>query len=344
MFLRYRPATLRDLGECQSCLRDSFAFDKTTRPALISLWRDLMQSDQGRAAVIEDISAASGSRILWFCFKVFASDEQAEYFKWEAPPFLGRNLMELHRQKLPLPLMTPDQLRKANAPNGSGVTMVVLNSGFAPSVLEDTEKMALISDKVIDFNCYFVAGYNLNEVLLELYDDFSFAWARGAGYHPRSDYSPYYERRDTHTELEKNCPRPQLWGVNREEGHQGIGTVAGIVFKYQTPQFYFRPADQEMLMWALASATDAELAEELCLSPNTIKRRWKTIYERVEMVNPTLFEHVFRTGESGSGERGSERRRHLLNYLKQHPEELRPLPKAKDQVSGASANKLRTKS
>jgi hypothetical protein len=330
MFLRYRPATLRDLKECQFCLRDSFAFDEQTRPLLISLWRDLMQSGQGSAAVIEDVSAVPGSRIQWFCFKVFADEEQGNYFKQDAPPFLARNLLERKQQGLPLPLMTAEQLRRANSPEGAGVTMVVLNSGFPPPILQDPQKLALISDKVIDFNCYFVAGYNLREVLLELYDDFSFAWGRGAGYHPRSDYAAFSEDIRTHKPTPKDGPAPQLWGVNREEGHRGIGTVAGIVFKYAPPQFYFRPAEQELLLWALASATDMELSEELCLSPNTIKRRWKAIYDRVEAAVPSLFENVHRAGESITGERGGERRRHLLSYLKHHPEELRPLAMPRD--------------
>ena len=203
MFLRYRPATLRDLDECQFCLRDSFAFDARTRPQLIALWRDLMESGQGYAAVIEDITAQPGSRIQWFCFKVFATMEQANYFRQEAPPLLARNLLNLHQKGQPLPLMTEDELRCANSPDGGGVTMVVLNSGFAPPLLQDEEKLLVIADKVIDFNCYFVAGYNLNEVLLELYDDFSFAWARGAGYHPRTDYSGFPPAHET---------QPQLWG------------------------------------------------------------------------------------------------------------------------------------
>jgi hypothetical protein len=278
MFLRYRPATLRDLNECQFCLRDSFAFDEHTRPLLISFWHHLMQNGQGSAAVIEDIAAEPGSRIQWFCFKVFADEDQGNYFKHYAPPLLARHLLEQHQQGLPLPLMTAEQLRSANAPWGDGVTMVVLNSGFPQCLLHNPEKLALIADKVIDFNCYFVAGYNLREVLLEFYDDFSFAWGRGAGYHLRSDYSDFYERTKFHKPLAEEGVRPQLWGVNREEGNQGIGTVAGIVFKYVPPQFYFRPAEQELLLWALASATDTELSEELCLSHNTIKRRWKSIY------------------------------------------------------------------
>ncbi|MES2461488.1 MAG: hypothetical protein V4671_12970, partial [Armatimonadota bacterium] len=217
MFLRYRPATLRDLNECQFCLRDSFAFNEQTRPRLISLWRELMQSGQGNAAVIEDISASLGSRIQWFCFKVFATKEQGDYFKQEAPPLLARNLVERHQQGLPLPLMTADQLRQANLPQGEGVTMVVLNSGFSLPLLQDPGKMRLIADKVIDFNCYFVAGYNLREVLLELYDDFSFAWGRGAGYHLRSDYAPFHASRSAGKPSPKDEPEPQLWGVNREE-------------------------------------------------------------------------------------------------------------------------------
>jgi hypothetical protein len=49
--------------------------------------------------------------------------------------------------------------------------------------------------------------------------------------------------------------------------------------------------------------------------------RWRGIFERVAEAPPDGFP---RPGVSESGKRGSEKRRHLLAYLAQHLEELRP--------------------
>jgi hypothetical protein len=54
-----------------------------------------------------------------------------------------------------------------------------------------------------------------------------------------------------------------------------------------------------------------------------VKKRWHAIYERVEEVDRELLPPWNGNG-SRPGARGAERRRQLLGYLRQHPEELRP--------------------
>jgi hypothetical protein len=54
-----------------------------------------------------------------------------------------------------------------------------------------------------------------------------------------------------------------------------------------------------------------------------VKKRWHAIYDRVADVDSELLPPPVADGVYSSS-RGAERRRHLLNYLRQHPEELRP--------------------
>src|SRR6266481_5103931 len=74
---------------------------------------------------------------------------------------------------------------------------------------------------------------------------------------------------------------------------------------------------------ALLGQTCEKLATSLCLSPWTVKKRWQAIYERVMDVDNELLPPSIACGAHGSS-RGAERKRHLLNYLRQHLEELRP--------------------
>jgi hypothetical protein len=69
--------------------------------------------------------------------------------------------------------------------------------------------------------------------------------------------------------------------------------------------------------------TCEKLATSLSLSPWTVKKRWAVIYERVTDVDSELLPPPIACGARASS-RGAERRRHLLNYLRQHLEELRP--------------------
>ena len=70
------------------------------------------------------------------------------------------------------------------------------------------------------------------------------------------------------------------------------------------------------------------LATSLSLSPWTVKKRWRAIYERVADIDRDLLPPSIAYGPTSS--RGAERRRQLLNYLRQHVEELRPFKRQQD--------------
>ena len=55
-----------------------------------------------------------------------------------------------------------------------------------------------------------------------------------------------------------------------------------------------------------------------------IKKMWISIYRRVEDCLPELIPDPLRSDIPATG-RGREKRRHLLAYLREHPEELRPV-------------------
>lgn len=81
------------------------------------------------------------------------------------------------------------------------------------------------------------------------------------------------------------------------------------------PRFAFSLGEQRLLEYALLDSSDEEAALELHLSEDAIKKRWRSIYGKVERVDPDLLFGI--TG-------GTTRRRTVLHYLRQHLEELRP--------------------
>jgi hypothetical protein len=52
-----------------------------------------------------------------------------------------------------------------------------------------------------------------------------------------------------------------------------------------------------------------------------VKKLWRLVHQRALDAMPHLFDEA---GASDGGTRGPEKRRTLLQYLRQHPEELRP--------------------
>lgn len=97
------------------------------------------------------------------------------------------------------------------------------------------------------------------------------------------------------------------------------------MFQWQLPRFFFSPAEQELLLYALTGDTDDGLAAQLCVAPITVKKRWESVYKRVEAAAP----EVFGLAET-MGRRGGEKNRRLLAYLWHYMEELRPLLPMKD--------------
>jgi hypothetical protein len=79
-----------------------------------------------------------------------------------------------------------------------------------------------------------------------------------------------------------------------------------------------------MLLAVLAgkSGTDEELTEALGVSLPTIKKMWLAVYRRMTDGQSNTNRD---SGGPGAAERGKEKRRHLLAYLRDHPEELRPV-------------------
>ena len=93
----------------------------------------------------------------------------------------------------------------------------------------------------------------------------------------------------------------------------------------------------------LPGGTDAELADELGTCVSIVKNKWRSIYNRVASRWPELFSDDSHADVQIS-ERGREKRRRLLTYLREHPEELRPvlqklLREALNRRNGASAQR-----
>ena len=117
--------------------------------------------------------------------------------------------------------------------------------------------------------------------------------------------------------------RPWLVGMTRDEAFAEYGSRVSGLFVFTPPRFSFTRAEQLVLRQSLAGDTDLEIASHLSISRWTVKKRWQSIYDRVDGIDDHILPANGRNQESGA--RGAERRRHLLAYLRQHLEELRPL-------------------
>jgi DNA-binding NarL/FixJ family response regulator len=114
-----------------------------------------------------------------------------------------------------------------------------------------------------------------------------------------------------------------LVGLRAEEAARDLpGTTASFLFEYRKPVLGLTSAERRLLVHATAGFTDQEIASALGLSPNTVKACWRQIYQRFDARAP------FVTSDVGAGAddsvRGREKRRHVVAYLADNLQELRP--------------------
>lgn len=101
----------------------------------------------------------------------------------------------------------------------------------------------------------------------------------------------------------------------RQDAAARPGHPLSFLMKFPAPRLGFTRAQQRLLELALLDMSDRQAAEHLELTEAAIKKRWRSIYERLESNGGAL---------APTDLSGADRRRHLLQYLRQHLEELRP--------------------
>jgi hypothetical protein len=148
-------------------------------------------------------------------------------------------------------------------------------------------------------------GYRVRECLVEAFGPEERRFLESAGLRVRREGDP--------------C----LMGLTREEAQAAPGARFGRLFVEHPPRLGLRPVHRELLGRALMEETDEAIARALSVSTSAIKQRWASLYDHVERIAPGLARLLF--GQEASFEtRGAERRRHLVAYVREHPEELQP--------------------
>jgi hypothetical protein len=150
------------------------------------------------------------------------------------------------------------------------------------------------------------AGYRFNRVLKEAIGPSRIALAHATG-----TYRLVAEFKKSDS---------ALFVVTPESVRAAPYSVAAKMYRYEPPVLRLRPAEQTLLAAALAGKTDAELSADLGLSIEAVKKRWMSIFERVDEFKPEILNQV----EAYSDSRGPQKRHRVVAYIRNHPEELRP--------------------
>jgi hypothetical protein len=311
--LTVRPAQPADLPRCLEILHGRYAITGTDEQSVLAYWTYLIESRAGVCLVVTDLSPCEAPRILVFAAGIFVSDDVVRGALTTLPPHLGLQAARAWSSGRRMHL-SRREIAQENARDG--LNSVIIGYGTAPNLSPDVDRQArarmatagvLMSLVGYRIKCSLQEGFGT-----EFHEDFVTTGRKVVRSFPVA--APVVPCR-------RDGPPTHLYGVSRDDRPEGA--LWWMFFNPPEPRLGLSAGEKDTLELALESATDEEIAGRLHVSIWTVKKRWQKIYARVEQVIPGLLFPAQQMGGSTPGQ-PSERRRHLLAYLRQHLEEIRP--------------------
>jgi len=163
-------------------------------------------------------------------------------------------------------------------------------------------------------------GYNLKEYLGQAAEVEATRAILRSGAVLLTPSGHYHELR---TGKEHLLAKPHLLVITRERALLQVGSWSSSLFIYSPPSIGFPRGERRLLEEALRGGSDEELAEELEISLSAVKKAWRSVYDRVGRSAIRVLPKD--SDDSQYGERGKGKKHRLLTYIREHPEELRPI-------------------
>ncbi|HLH31037.1 MAG TPA: hypothetical protein VKY31_07525 [Terriglobia bacterium] len=298
----WRPISAADLSEClaiqPACLGDQIV----GRDEAHRVWRSFLNNPAFHGNVIESEKPIGGRRIVACGMGVFVSSAFADGEIRNPRPGLNSRIIAAVAQGEAV-VLNRSQLAEGNA--GKGVDFVNMYGTWRDGVLnvdQLAEVHALLGTSFVEH----FGGYRFNRVLKEASGRPRIDLARATG-----TYRVVAEFPDADSVLAVASPASVLAAPY---------SVAAALYRYQKPMLRLRPAEQQLLAAALDGKTDSELSSQLGLSLEAVKKRWVSIFDRIDQFKPQILNNA---GTDGDG-RGPQKRHRVVSYIRNHPEELRP--------------------
>jgi hypothetical protein len=273
-------------------------------------WNTLWDSGGFMGVVVEDADLPYDRRALAITGSVFVTDAFFEDCRRSMEPNVVSRIVSRTIARRPC-ILSEDEIAAQNA--GPGVVLYVMYLAWLPDGHGEVRAETLRSLMMNAFADRY-QGNNVRWITGETAGEFVRSVAMRAGCQVLNSYPDWAPP----AVLLEHDLVPTLVGADRENETTSENYWFSRMFTYIPPRFGFTDSQRQVLLAAREGLTDVEIAADLAVSADAVKKRWGGIYERVELVVPGLLPE-----SSGSG-RGAEKRRALLAYLRDRPEELRP--------------------
>ena len=281
-----------------------------SRSTALRVWKSLLDNPAFQGTVIESEVPIAGHKIVACGMGVFVPGAFADREIRNPQPGLNSRIIAGLASGEPV-VLSRAEIGEGNA--GDGLDFVNMYGTWRDGIMSPdqlAEVHALLGTSFVEH----FAGYRFNRVLKEAIGDSRIALARATGTYRLLAEFPESES--------------ALAVVTRESALTAPYSAGATIYRYRAPVLRLRPAEQELLAAALSGKTDAELSEALGLSVEATKKRWLSIFERVEQ-----FKHgILNPTEVESEGRGPQKRHRVVAYIRSHPEELRPFAASRQAI------------
>jgi len=301
MPISWRPATWNDLESWLS-IRPKYRGDALVGvQAALEAWKHVIRSQFFYSTVLESSSLPRNQRMVGFGTSVLISSEFADAeLANPRPDITSRVIASIHSGRSVL--ATSHDVARANSTDG--VNVLILGSTarheiLNPPDLQDTQTLS--ASGFVEVH----AGYRIRRVFQETAAEPEKSFLRRSLEFRRAADFPETGR--------------ELFLMTRESVQGLPGSLGNVLFRFREPVLRLRDSDQQLLKAALKGATDQELASGLGFTLSAVKARWRSTIARVEETMPDLVRDV--VNHEG---RGAQKRHRVLDYVRSHPEELRP--------------------
>ena len=290
-------------------------------PELCSFWSRLLANEWFSFPIAFEATQPDKIRLLGISISVFVNDGFLRDAK--SPPFfwIGPEISRRIAQGRS-PLLTTQQVAEANS--YGGLNLVVWQCGSDPVEMNRPEAWDVGVTAFLNIH----RGFRLKEIITQAETPLHLSGLLNAGaLLLRSQDGTYTDPRRTvagqEHDLQQTVAIPHILGLNREMASQLVGSWFSTLFLYRPPRLGFSRSEQRLLSAALEGGTDEQLSDELGVSLFTVKKMWRAIYTRVTAHSPELvLDHMM--DDALLHDRGKEKKRRLVAYLRNHVEELRP--------------------
>jgi hypothetical protein len=295
--LTFRASIASDASSWLELVPKELAFDASLAARLPALWRELIADEAIEARTIVFDNGPRES-IEAFGASVFLRPGLVEEITAHPQPGLAARIYRAI-ERGEQPILAGRNLARANST--IGVDVCVLHLCQRIDSLDDVYGQQLLAMGHAAFRDAHL-GYNVRSIVHENVGMHR-AYQLASGFELLHDFAANGEGGTSY-----------LVGMTRERSlAEPAGSPISFLFRSTPPRYFFSASERRVLRSAIAGSSDAETAAARGVSLNAIKSTWKKVFERVEMLAPAeRFEAT------------QHRRRQLLDYLRQHPEELRP--------------------